>query len=201
MNRLITALLLASSFAIAQTAAPAIAPVNAAECPTVIVGIGGGVIRNSGQTSTGEGYISGLLNLGACNYIGTNVDMAQVNGLPANTVRAEYSRLFAFGKLPDGGAEWLVGPVVSAGTATTPPVIGSFAGGIYGAWNLGAIAKRMNGLMLTGEVRLTGSTQTVASSTTAANGVTTVTTVTTTPTNQVGQVSVGLYLGVSFTFR
>ena len=59
----------------------------------------------------------------------------------------------------------------------------------------------MSGLMLTAEVRLTGATQTVATSTAAANGVTTMTTITTTPTNQVGQVSVGLYLGVAFTFR
>lgn len=194
MKLLFSLLLCASAFA--QTP---IANVN--QCPTIIIGSGGGVVSNSGQTNTAEGWISGLLHLGSCNYIGTNVDMATVNGVAANTIRAEYSHLFPFGKLSDGSAQFLVGPVISAGTATVAPVIGSFAGGLYAGWNLGSLKKSLSGVMLTGEIRLTGTTQTVGTSTVVNGGVTTVTTTTVTPTSQAGQVTVGLYLGVSYSFH
>lgn len=182
-------------------AQPFLQPSSNPLCPGIILGIGGGVVRNSGQINTAEGSVSALLNIGGCNMAGTNVDMASVNGLPSNTIRAEFANLHPFGKLADGTARFLVGPVVSAGTATTAPVIGSFAGGLYAGWNLGAIKPSLSGLMLTGELRVTGATQTVSSSTFAANGITTVTSITQTPTNQVGQVSVGLYLSVSYSFR
>ena len=195
-------LLLLGCPSVAQAAGPPDPP----SCPTVIMGIGGGVIRNAGQTSTGEGTLEAQVDVAACNYVGTTIDMKNVNGVASNVVTLDYEHLFPFGKLPSGPAIWLVGLDASAGTSTTPPIIGSFAAGGSLRWNLGYIGHKwlrtsiLDFIWLTGKVRVLTTSSSVSTATSSANGVTTTTTVTSTPTALVGQSNLEGWATLSFSW-
>lgn len=166
---------------------PAPAPVT--NCPNYMIGMGGGYIRNSGLPNSAEGWISGAVGLGGCNYLNTSIDLTSVN-----TIRFGYSKIFAVsGNLSAGGR-------IDSGIQATTPVIGSFSGGGFVQLDLQKFSKKLAGTRFTAELRVIGATG-VASQATTTTSVSTSGQITTTTTSTglpgaSSQVNLGLYFGL-----
>jgi hypothetical protein len=118
---------------------------QAQQYPDYLVFTGAGYTRST--PAVPEAWVSGLVGLGAGIYSKTTVDMTAAG---SNTMRTGLCKVFR------QTGNWAIGSCVDAGVQTTAPVIGSFAGGGFGDYDLGGLWKPLAGVRLLVELRITG---------------------------------------------
>jgi hypothetical protein len=169
MTKLLTLALFASALC-AQTSTVTAAGTGDVY-PQYFVSTGGGIARNA-TPAVAEGWVSAAMQIGTNSpyYSITTVDMTSAS----STIRTGLAKIFS-----QSGNVTLMGRL-DAGVSTISPIIGNFSGGAILLYNMRGFSKKLSGIFLLGEIRITGAT---ASTAAAPN-----------------QVNTGFYFGVGKSF-